>query len=188
MRALTVIGLALLGLVGHARLEAQSLDEYGVKSAFVYNFLQFVGWSASKLGPADALTICVLDEHPIARHLSASEGRVVREHAIRVRTIGALQDAAVCHVIFVGADNAARLPELNAQHPRGGLLIISEGRAAAQAQVIGLSTENNRIVFDVNLDVAANQGLTLGSKLLRLARRVSGAPDTAGLRRQPEGR
>ena len=186
MRALTVIGLALLGLVGHARLEAQSLDEYGVKSAFVYNFLQFVGWSASKLGPADALTICVLDEHPIARHLSASEGRVVREHPIRVRTIGALQDAAVCHVIFVGADNAARLPELNAQHPRGGLLIIFEGRAAAQ--VIGLSAENNRIVFDVNLDVAANQGLTLGSKLLRLARRVSGAPGTADVRRQPEGR
>ena len=57
---------------------------------------------------------------------------------------------------------------------------MSEARDSMPGEIIiTLQIVNNRLTFDVNLDAAASQGLRLSSKLLRLARHVSGASRAA---------
>lgn len=168
---------ALIGLACCAALGAAELDEYGVKSAFVYNFLQFVDWPASKLPPAALLTICVLEDPPIARQLSALSDRTAKGHPIRVRSVTAPSDAEPCHVLFVSADDSGRLPELALRYRRAGLLLIGEGAGPEVSEaVINLVVSDNKVRFDVNLKAATEQDLKISSRLLQLARYVSGMP------------
>jgi hypothetical protein len=155
------------------------LDEYAVKSAFLYNFVQFVDWPTSKLGPTDPLTICVLDDPGIAQHFSPLNARVARGHAIRVRTVPGPADSSACHVLFVAVDDHGHLLALASGSGSTGLLTVgqSSGQRVSDA-VIDLVISQERVAFDINLKAAAAQQLTISSKLLRLARHVSGAPGT----------
>lgn len=155
------------------RLGAAPADEYGLKGAFVYNFIQFVEWPASRLGASDPLILCVLDDSSIARRFGGVAMQAVRGHAIRVEMTTSSSEAANCHVIFVPEASTGRMPELVARHRRAGLLLMSEAPGSTQATV-NLVVAGNRLAFDLNLDMAASQDLRVSSKLIRLARLVSG--------------
>ena len=170
---------ALAGLLCHTTVASAQLDEYGVKSAFVYNFLQFTDWPESRLGPNEALVVCILTDSPITPRLNALETRQVKGHRIEVRTIASASDAPRCHVVFVPDGTNARGLALPAADRNTGLLIIGEDRAAdAGDAVINLVVVDQRVAFDISLDVAAGQGLRLSSKLIRLARHIHGGEAT----------
>jgi hypothetical protein len=174
-----------MGLLCSAAAGAAQLDEYGVKSAFVYNFLQFVDWPAARLGPGDALVVCVVADSPITPKLNALETRQVKGHSLEVRTLAPASDFGGCHAVFVPGGTTARGAALAAPNREAGLLVISENQeTAAASAVISLAVVDNRIAFDINLDLAAGQGLRLSSKLIRLARRVQGGD--ASMRREGE--
>jgi hypothetical protein len=54
------------------------------------------------------------------------------------------------------------------------VLVVAESKKAADAGAeITFVVEDNRVKFDVNDDAAARAGLTISSKLLRVARHVT---------------
>lgn len=78
--------------------------------------------------------------------------------------------------MFVPAPSTDRLPELTARYRGLGVLFISEDPHAGHLNaVINMSVLENRVVFDISLEVAQAQTLTVSSKLLQLARRVTGS-------------
>ena len=144
------IGAALVGLLCSTGVVAQQFDDVGLKTAFVYNFVQFVDWQPSRLRAPEPLVICSLEDRPISRRLPSLAGRLVKGHRIEVRTVYDVSDIVVCHVLFVSAVDIDRLPDLAVLTRGGGVLLVAEesGPGSTKAAII-LGIAGNRIVFDV---------------------------------------
>jgi len=169
---LAVIAAALLA--GSPCVRAQSLTEYQVKAAFLYNFAKFIEWPGDIFAtPESPVQICVLGENPFGGDLDhIVQGKSVSGHPVKVRALPRNgQDVRSCQIVFATAPALARLkPALTPSGSRG-ILIVSEN-TAGEDTMINFVLENDRVRFEVNNKAAAAAGLKISSKLLALAIRV----------------
>jgi hypothetical protein len=77
------------------------------------------------------------------------------------------------HVLFVGRDAAARLPQLLAEVKGERMLVVSDSEGAlGQGSMINFVTVDDRVRFDVAPVAAERSELRISSRLLSVARRV----------------
>jgi hypothetical protein len=78
-----------------------------------------------------------------------------------------------CHVLFVPAGEAAQTSELLRSVGTAPVLAIGESAAFLRAGgILSFVVDNGHVRFDVNRRNAEQRGLTLSSRLLRVARSV----------------
>ncbi len=156
---------------------SEPAPEYQLKSAFIYNFATFIEWPQ---GRGDLLTLCVAAPQDAMKYFTLLEGKHVGKLALTVRHLSEGDSATACRILFVAdADNAGFdkwLPEIARQQ----VLTMSESESLLKkGAMVDLVLQEGRVVFDVNMDAAREEGIALNSKLLRLARKVYGleSPD-----------
>lgn len=160
--------LACLGLA--AAPPAGAVTEYELKAAFLYNFASFTEWPPSA---APGMVVCVLGQDPFGVVLDGLKGKVVQGLPLEVRRVTTAAEARACRVVFVGTGSGDDPGPLLAALRSSPVLTVAESRdAARRGAMIGLVVDGGRVGFEVNTGVASNAGLTLSSKLLRLARQV----------------
>jgi hypothetical protein len=166
---LAAVGL-LLGTPHRAQAAA---NEYKVKAAFIYNFVQFIEWPASSFGadPKAPIIVATLGTDPFDGALEQSTaGREVNGRPIVVRHFPTGADVTACHVLYCGA---APLSEIRIAMERSGgsCLIVGESHELLDAGgVIQFYTEDNKLRFEINVKAAEHQKLKISAKLLKLAR------------------
>lgn len=172
VRLLAVFLLAF-GLVA----SAATTTEYEVKAAFLYNFAKFIQWPAADKAPG-GINLCLLGQNPFGRALDALEGKSVQGKPLHVRHLSGPDEIAGCQMLFISDSEAAQVPRvLEELKNLQGVLSVSDIRGFADAGgMIELFIKSNRVRFAVNLGAATDAGLTVSSKLLRLATRVDGDP------------
>ena len=75
--------------------------------------------------------------------------------------------------VFVGRDEAARLPDVLAAAKGQALLVVTESdNALAQGATINFVPADDKVRFDVALAAAERGGLRISSRLLAVARKV----------------
>jgi hypothetical protein len=157
--------IAAVAMAGGA--VAQSIDEYQVKAAFLFNFAKFVEWpSRTFASPADPISICVLGPNPFGHSLEdAVRGKSVDGHGFAVRQIGKMNQAAGCHILFFSGPRKP-VPE----QPPPGVLLVGEWDGFAQSGgIIGFKIEDGKVRLEINVDEAEQRKLHISSKLLSLA-------------------
>ncbi|MGE3539369.1 MAG: YfiR family protein [Candidatus Tectimicrobiota bacterium] len=163
---LSGLPVALLGAV---------LTEYEVKAGFLYHVGWFVDWPASTV-QADASTfvIGVLGTSPFGGVLEdLLRGKSVRERPVVVQYYQRPDEAIASHVLFISAEEAARLPALLEGLGKASVLTVSDlERFTERGGVIALRLVDRKLHFDINLEAAERAGLKLSSQLLRLAKAV----------------
>jgi hypothetical protein len=170
------LAFALL-LVARGGSAAEGASEYEVKAAFLFNFTKFVEWPGTAFAAdSDPITICILGENPFGNLLED----VVRDKRVNGRQMAVQQApsvsaAAGCQIVFIASSEQGRLGEILdrlASHP---VLTVSDGEmVAARGAIIGLTLDQKRVRFEVNLGAAHRAGLRLGSQLLKVAVRLIG--------------
>ena len=169
--AIAAIWLTVLARAAAEQRTATAEDD--IKAAFLFNFTQFVEWPPA----ADAqepFRICVVADP----EFGAALDRIVAGESVGQRPIArsapASPDAARgCQILFIGRQDDGIERWLTAVK---GLpvLVVGESRNAWSHGVhVNFIVENNRVKFDVNNDNAVRAGLTISSKLLRVARTVT---------------
>lgn len=169
-RLLRIALLALCGLFAHGTSRAQNLDEYAVKAAFLLNFVAFTEWPESV---GNELVLCVVGNDPFGAQLDKLAGRRVGARALLVRRMAALDEGATCHIVFICRNQAGNAPRLIERAARTATLTVADSEGLAQQGVMinmGLRTE--RVAFEINASAAKRAGLSISSKLLRLAEAV----------------
>lgn len=151
---------------------AQTVPEYELKAAMVYNFVLFTEWPADTPFEADVLNICVGPDSALRRPLLGLSERSVRGRRIAVHSLAAGGDARTCQVVFIDGAYKERWTHFRKGWGSGVLTISDDDDADRGSVVIALATEDNRIVFDIDTRAARQARLVLSSKLLRLARTV----------------
>jgi hypothetical protein len=165
---------AALALILSVSFSASTLPtrEHEIKAAALYNIVGFVDWPATSFPNPDApLVVGVLGRGPIATLLGDF---VTNEtwHGRRVvlRQLDSSAEAKTCHVVFIARSERARWRSLSAEFARLPVLTVSDGEDfARQGGIIQFAIERNKLRLIVNLGIAKASGLTVSSKVLRLA-------------------
>jgi hypothetical protein len=177
-RCLIAFALCLsASVVRAAPLAARQRDlQYAVKASFIYNFLSFIEWPAAALSRPDApFRLCIAGPDPFGGVLDATvRGESVSGHPIVVERLKDDQAAAVCHVVFVGGVDEARMAGVIRATERRPILVIGEARRLLDlCGNIALVIDGDRVRFDINLPSLQRQGLRASARLLRVAREAS---------------
>jgi hypothetical protein len=148
-------------------VKGQAINEFEIKAVFIYNFTQFTQWPEESFQSADdKFVIGVLGENVFGKLLEeAVAGEHYQSRPIVVEYYPTLKDVRKCHILYVGSlANAGRLAE------NGAVLTVGEHEDfMAQKGTLRFFNEGNKIRIEINQARAAASGLTISSKLLRLA-------------------
>jgi hypothetical protein len=171
--------VSLIFLAGGREAPAQenATGEYQVKAAFLYHFSQFVEWPEGTFKEANSPIIyCTLGEDPFRGALDLSlSGKTVGVRALQVQHLKQPQEIRGCQILFIGAGQQKLVPSLRTRFQGNPVLTVGESEHFVQdGGMIGFLLEENKIRFEINLDVAEHAKLKLSSRLLGLAKRVIG--------------
>jgi len=149
--------------------------EYLIKAAILFNFAKFASWPESSFSyPGAPIRICVLGEDPFGAALDSLHGKQVRNRPLAISRIDALDEAPMCHIMFVSASEETRIPAILDYVGRLPILTVADmSRFANSGGIIALKEVNNRSRIEINIGAAEQAGVRLSSKLLRLADMVS---------------
>ncbi|MGV3517769.1 MAG: YfiR family protein [Luteitalea sp.] len=165
VRAL-VLGLACL--VCAAPVEARSDD--AARAATIARMLRFVEWDVD--APGGALTVAVVGNPALGAALREAcaamqpGGRTVSVVDVPSSRGHAIANAAV---VVLGAGSATLASRLSNQ----GVLTVGDGDCPDNGLVLNLRHDGQRYSFSANPAVAAKAGVSLSSRLLRLAHIVN---------------
>jgi hypothetical protein len=147
--------------------------ERRVKAAFLFKFLGYAEFPANAFAdPGSPLTIGVVDADDLAADLARIVvARTVGSRAIVVRRLAESEIGTPMHMLFVGGADAGRVTRLLRQ--ANTLLAVTEtDNGMPQGSAINFLVVDERVRFDVALDVAERNGVKLSSRLLTVANRV----------------
>lgn len=160
--ALAAIAAMTALVSGPAR--AASSDPDALRAAVTFNIIRYVAFpEPASRQPID---LCLIRGVSGARHLAGLNGRAVGNRPLAVRQTG-LEETGACEIVFVA--QAAEIPRV----ARRGVLVIGDGAAVLGAGgTVGLVRMGGQTRFEVNARAARGAGVTISSRLLRLASRV----------------
>lgn len=163
--------LAALYCVAVSCAAAQrTAPEYALKAALLFNISQFVEWPASALadGTNAPFVIGILGKDPFGEFLEeVVKGERAHGKSIEVRRFEGIKEALTVHILFVCKSEEARIQRILPRVEGQPVLIVTE--SDNPAGMIALVREGDKIRLRINLDAARSAGLTISTKLLRVA-------------------
>lgn len=159
--------IASLALCQIPAAHAQSSQSGELKAAIIYNILRFVEFPPGSVG--NSLQLCVKRGVAGGDQLSLLQGKSAGVRRISVRSIDSGRGADNCNVVYLGRADASEIAR-----SRGvGVLTIGDGAGFLKSGgTVGLVTTGKQTRFEVSMSAAKQSGLSISSKLLRLASRV----------------
>jgi hypothetical protein len=172
--------------------------EYEVKAAFIYNFMKFIEWpedSTNQQNSQQVMAIGILGNNPFGDAFIPILDKEVHGRKINLVEIPSYQtfydrrsDKAnafaayraqyqslieTCDVLFLCLSEKNHVTELTELTPGRGILTISDIPGFAKhTGIIGFIKDNNKIRFEINLDIAQREEFKIRSQLLALAKEV----------------
>ena len=156
--------------VSHSVAMADSMVEYQVKAAFIYNFMAFTHWPDST---GQTINLCIYGEDYFGKEIDKLQNRPINNRHIKVTRIADLDQLKACQAIFFSKSVSSQLSSiLNDLQNEPILTLADSPNATAQGIAINMSLINEKIVFEINLTKVRASGLDISSKLLQLAVKV----------------
>ena len=173
LHTLLVIWLCMAcGVATRVAHATEPVAEQDLKAAYIFNFIQFIEWPDNGGTPDNDVTVCVSAFSALKRSLNALDGKqATRGRTVRVRLLdtGAIQGCRVLVLHNAEVEPVLRtLRSLPASH--GVLTVADEVTFASPEIVIALDRQDGRVVFGISTDAANKAGLTISSRLMRLAK------------------
>lgn len=167
-----VPGVVLAAALCLRAASASDLPESVIKAAGLFKVVSFVEWPPESFAtPHAPLVVGVLGDGPIADLLPAfAETETWNGRKVVVRGVTTAGAAAGCHVVFVGRSAQATWTQLRPDFSRRPILTFSEADDFARhGGIVQLAIARNRLHLVINVAAARAAGITISSKVLRLA-------------------
>jgi hypothetical protein len=146
--------------------------EYELKAGVLYHIIEYVEWPNDSL-PTNppAIQIGLLGQIPFAEAIEVLEGKTIQGRKLVVKRLAGANESAACHVLFIGASEKPRIPEIVAGIKNQPILTVSEVDGfAEQGGMVNLVAGQNRIVMEINREAAGQARLSMSAQLLKLAK------------------
>ncbi len=145
--------------------------EYRVKAAFLYNFARFTSWPEHT---SSVFKLCVLGDDPFGEALDALIGKTVHGEVLTISRLVHPSELDGCELVYISTSHTDNLDELLVLLRDQAVLTVSDIDAFIDhGGIIGFRIADNKVRFEINTSAAARADLSISSKLLSLANRVS---------------
>ena len=105
--------------------------------------------------------------------LAPLSGKQIKGRTLAVKDVTSPADLKSCQIVFISPSEKPRYEAILASLKDSKILTVSEIEGFAEhGGIINFISERNKVRFEINPDAARNQGLTISSELLKLARLV----------------
>jgi hypothetical protein len=179
---LLVFCLSLTLLPGEAASPAgRRADEYQIKAAYLYNFLDFIHWPA-RAADAQTITIGIVGDDPSETRLAPVDGHPggVGGAHLRIRRYGSYQAGMAlsgCQLLYICRSERAAIPDILGSVAGSPVLTVSDVEAfVASGGMIQLVERTGRVRWVINRTALATAALRARAQLLRNAIEVIGGP------------
>jgi hypothetical protein len=146
--------------------------EHQIKAAALYNIIAFTDWPETAFASPDApLVLAIVGQGPIASLLGEFiENETWHGRRIQIRRVNSVAEARGCHVLFLARSAQGSWRNVGGQVAAQPILSVSdEGNFAREGGIVQLAIDRNRLLLIVNLAAARRAGISISSKVLRLA-------------------
>ena len=180
MRGLPIVPfvfcLVHVPIPGTATGQEDSVDEYKLKAAMLYNLTHFVEWPDSAYPDRQApITLCILGQDPFASSLASTIPKETdNRRPMIVRHLQSDKETRGCHILYISSSERKTTAHIFSTLNGSCILTVGEmTQFAARGGIIQFSMEDQHVRFDINLEAASRAGLKISSKLLALAQIVN---------------
>lgn len=161
----------LLGSQALANTGGSSADMSREKmySIFLYQFARYVDWPTHEV--AEEFVIGVYGVSGVTDMLeNIATTKKIKDAKIKVVEISSAADIANCHILFVPGKRNGVTEEIAAQAKAAHVLLVAESpKGIDKGAVIHFIEINQRLNFELNLDLATAYGLQVSPALKSLA-------------------
>jgi hypothetical protein len=172
--------------------DSQPSQEYQVKAAFLYNFLQFVDWPEEKLADSnEPIIIGIIGNDPFGNAFEPVKNKKVKGRNVVIKRFNSLEELkksaeknkpesgqetdtlTKCHLLFICSSEQKNLKEIIDVVKDKSILTVGEVEGFLEnGGIIYWFVEDKKIRFEINTAAAERAKLKIRSNLLRLAKRV----------------
>ncbi|MBX7250239.1 MAG: YfiR family protein [Caulobacteraceae bacterium] len=172
-----ILALSLV-LAGPALAEGSSL-EYPVKANYLVKFAGFVQWPPTAFAsPTTPMTLCVVGEDPFGSALDrAAATESLEGRRLVIRRMDRIDARSGCHIAYLGASRRQTVGQALTSLAGAPVLTVTDAARGGSRGVIHFAVTGNRVRFHIDDRAAAQDGLTISSRLLALALSVRGRGD-----------
>ncbi|MDD5327386.1 MAG: YfiR family protein [Phycisphaerae bacterium] len=180
--------LLVAAFTARAGADSTSSQEYQVKAAFLYNFLQFIDWPEDKSADNNQpLTIGIVGKDPFGDAFEPIKDKKVKDRSVLIKRFNSLEDlkkavennktqpetCTKCHLLFICSSEQENLKEILNLVKDYNVLTVGEMKGFLEAGgIINFLVVENKIRFEINTSAAERAKLEIRSQLLRLAKRI----------------
>jgi hypothetical protein len=168
-----LIGIILVGGSSFFTPSQSDSQEYVLKAAFLYRFIDYVDWGNNE---GQNFTISVLGESEIMNPLNEiAKEKKVRGKNMYIKKCLDINDIGLCQVLFISHTYTADISSVISTIGNRPILIVTEQKDACEkgAQINFLIAED-KLKFEINPKAASKAGLKISSELLQHATIING--------------
>lgn len=146
--------------------------EFGFKATYLSKFGLYVEWPRTAFpSPDSAVNLCVVGNDPFGSMLDkAVSGQSIGTRAIVIRRLKTVGRDSGCHILYISDSETQRRGQIfEAIHGSSVLTVTDASTADTPAGIITFVIRDNRVRFDIDEEAAAQNGITISSRLLSLA-------------------
>jgi len=146
---------------------AQEQKELTLKLAFIYNFAKFITWPEGAFkNEYDTLNICLSEFDAFDSAIRVFGDKKVGNRNVRFSDADQIEDLSICDIVYFHQGKGRMV----AGYDRKGLLSISNASDAhSKDSAIKFFQKNNKLRFSIDIANVNKAGLSVNSRLLRLA-------------------
>ena len=168
-RYLVLFILAAVACSSAARSqEASVTSQYPIISAYIYNFTQFTTWPDKAI--KDEFSVCVLGRDPFGASLAPLKSRSVNQKNIAIRYQRRGDGLTGCNILFIAESESDHVDEIVKSLGDAPVLTMSNIDGFTDAGgMVEFQRNDQKIGIKIGLTSVQNSGITISSKLLRIA-------------------
>lgn len=165
-----VLGLGLAVFLASS-LAAQPSREYDLKAVFLFNFATFVEWpEAARPRAGQPIIIGVLGNDPFGTLLDdVVAGEKLKGHPLVIRRYRSMETAQEAHILYISTSETWRLPQILRFLRKKPVLTVADSTSPTESEAIITFFTKSRVELHINPTAAEQAGLSISSKLLRVA-------------------
>lgn len=149
-----------------------------VKAAYLSKFAAFVEWpEAAFPSPTSPVVLCVQGQDPFGPVLDqAVSGQRIGSRAMEVRRLDRVDRASGCQLLYLAGSKRQSTAEALRLVRGAPVLTVTDDERPGPQGIIHFTLRNNHVRFTIDADTAAQNRLSLSSKLLSVAISVRNRP------------
>ena len=153
--------------------QSESVREYQIKAAYIYNFTNFVTWPSEAFSSDRApFIIGIFRDDPIYPYLKEIiTGESVDGHRLIIKQYEDFEDLKTCHILVINDLETDKLSssDISALKKGNTLTVSNMPNFTQKGGIVKFFNKNNKIHLQINNEAAKAADLVISSKLLNLA-------------------